>query len=194
MRIPIENIYYLLCYAWNKLEEKEKVAVSIDDRTELLDLFANILIKGTRILLKRGIDKSYIESTSELSGIKGKLEVGQTLKTNLLSRQRTICSFDEFSSNILTNQILVSTIYRLRKVRGLDNQLKTELITLLHMLEGIERIELTPSVFKKVKLNRNNRFYGFILDVCQIVHENILPSEHKGAFAFSDFTRDDSKK
>jgi 5-methylcytosine-specific restriction enzyme subunit McrC len=40
MQIPIENIYYLLGYAWNKLEEKERVNVSIDDKTELLDLFA----------------------------------------------------------------------------------------------------------------------------------------------------------
>ena len=32
MKIPIENIYYLLCYAWNKLEEKERVNVSIDDK------------------------------------------------------------------------------------------------------------------------------------------------------------------
>jgi hypothetical protein len=43
MAIPIENIYFLLCYAWNKLDEKERVDVSIDDKTELLDLFAKVL-------------------------------------------------------------------------------------------------------------------------------------------------------
>jgi 5-methylcytosine-specific restriction enzyme subunit McrC len=59
MQIPIENIYYLLCYAWNKLDEKERVNVSIDDKTELLDLFAKILINATKMLLKRGIDKNY---------------------------------------------------------------------------------------------------------------------------------------
>jgi 5-methylcytosine-specific restriction enzyme subunit McrC len=58
MQIPIENIYYLLCYAWNKLDEKERVNVSIDDKTELLDLFAKILINATKMLLKRGIDKN----------------------------------------------------------------------------------------------------------------------------------------
>ena len=25
MKIPIQNIYYLLCYAWNKLDEKDIV-------------------------------------------------------------------------------------------------------------------------------------------------------------------------
>jgi len=58
MQIPIENIYYLLCYAWNKLDEKERVNASIDDKIELLDLFAKVLINATKTLLKRGIDNS----------------------------------------------------------------------------------------------------------------------------------------
>ncbi len=45
MQIPIQNIYYLLCYAWDSLEEKGRVSVDIDDTTQLLDLFAKVLIK-----------------------------------------------------------------------------------------------------------------------------------------------------
>ena len=70
MAIPIENIYYLLCYAWNKLDEKDRVAIAIDDRSDLLDLLAKVLINATKMLLKRGIDKNYITSTIELAGIK----------------------------------------------------------------------------------------------------------------------------
>ena len=75
MAIPIENIYFLLCYAWNKLDEKERVDVSIDDKTELLDLFAKVLITSSKLLLKRGIDKSYIDHEEEISGVKGKIEI-----------------------------------------------------------------------------------------------------------------------
>ena len=105
MKIPIENIYYLLCYAWNKLEEKDRINVSIDDKTELLDLFAKVLINATKILLKRGIDKNYIDYTEEIAGVKGKVQISQTLKSNLLSKQRTVCAFDDFSSNIISNRI-----------------------------------------------------------------------------------------
>jgi 5-methylcytosine-specific restriction enzyme subunit McrC len=193
MKIPIENIYYLLSYAWNKLDEKERVNVSIDDKTELLDLFAKILINGTKSLLKRGIDKNYIDHKEEIAGVKGKVQISQTLKSNLLFRQKTICTFDDLSSNILTNRILVTTIYKLTRTKGLDRQLKNELVSLQRMLEGIEQIEITTSLFKQVKLKRNNRFYGFIMNVCQIIHENILPSEDQGKYKFSDFTRDERK-
>jgi len=193
MQIPIENIYYLLCYAWNKLDEKDRVSITIDDKTELLDLFAKVLINASRMLLKRGIDKSYIDNTSEIAGVKGKLEMSQTLKSNLLFKQRTICTFDEFSANILSNQILVTTIYRLLRTKNLDNDLKAELRNLIRMFADIEQIELKPLVFKQVKINRNNHFYGFIMNVCQIIYENTLPSEEKGAYKFSDFTRDERK-
>ncbi len=193
MQIPIENIYYLLCYAWNKLEEKDRVNVSVDDKTELLDLFAKILINGTKILLKRGIDRSYIDYTDEIAGVKGKIQISQTLKSNLLFKQRTICTFDTFSSNILTNRILVSTIYSLSRTKVLDKDLKKELISLQRMFSGIELIQINNSLFSQIKLNRNNRFYGFLMNVCQIIYENTLPSEEQGSYKFTDFTRDERK-
>ncbi|MGV0831113.1 5-methylcytosine-specific restriction endonuclease system specificity protein McrC [Empedobacter brevis] len=193
MKIPIENIYYLLCYAWNKLDEKERVNVSIDDKTELLDLLAKILISATKMLLKKGIDKNYIDHTEELAGVKGKIQVSQTLKSNLLFKQRTICTFDNFSANIISNRILVSIIYRLISTKGLDKGLKGELISLQRMLLGIEQIKITNSLFKQVRLNRNNSFYGFVMNVCQIIYESTFPSELEGNYKFSDFTRDDKK-
>ena len=193
MQIPIENIYYLLCYAWNKLDEKERVNVSIDDKTELLDLFAKVLINSTKILLKRGVDKNYIEHTEELSGVKGKIQISQTLKSNLIFKQRAICSFDDFSVNIIANRILVSTIYRLTRTKGLDKALQNELVSLQRMLSGIDQIEISNSIFRQVKITRNNRFYGFVINICQIIHESTFPSEEQGKYKFSDFTRDDNK-
>lgn len=193
MQIPIENIYFLLCYAWNKLDEKERVNVSIDDKTELLDLFAKVLINATKMLLKRGIDKNYIDHTEELAGVKGKVQISETLKSNLLFKQRTICNFDDFSANIILNQILVSTIYRLIRTKGLDKQLKSELVSLQRMLSGIDQIEITNPLFKQDRLSRNNHFYGFVMNVCQIIYESTFPSEEQGKYKFSDFTRDENK-
>ncbi|WP_291720561.1 5-methylcytosine restriction system specificity protein McrC [Bernardetia sp.] len=197
MKIPIKNIYYLLCYAWNKLEESERIKIDVEDKTELLDLFTKVLINATKVLLKRGLDRNYIENVQEISGIKGKLQTSQTLKKNLLLKQKTLCSFDEFSFDILQNQILLSTIQRLIKTQKLDRKLKTELVFLQRKLpKTIQKIELKSLLFPQVKIHRNNRFYGFVMNVCQIIYENTLPSENKneqGNYTFSDFTRDKRK-
>ena len=67
--IPIRNIYYLLLYAWNRLEEAEVVAVSTENETSLLNLFARVLISGMRHLLRRGLDRGYIPFQEDLRGI-----------------------------------------------------------------------------------------------------------------------------
>ena len=193
MSIPIENIYYLLCYAWNALDEKERVKVSAEDSTELLELFTKVLINGTKILLKRGIEKNYVSETVEFAGIKGKLELGETIKSGLFLKQRTVCTIDEFSGNILSNRILLSTFYQLIKTVNLDQGLKRQLKPLIWMFSGIERIEINQRLFKLVKLHRNNRFYDFLMKVCRLIFENTLPTEKPGEYYFVDFLRDETK-
>lgn len=193
MSIPIENIYFLLCYAWNRLEEKDRVEISIDDSTRLVDLFAKILINGTKILLKRGIDRNYVDQTGEINGIRGKLQLSQTIKSNLLEKQKTICIYDDFSADILPNRILYTTIYQLCRTKDLNKQLKEELFAISRMFSEITLIDISSSLFRQVRINRNNRFYGFLMDICKIIHESILPSEAKGGYQFLDFHRDDAK-
>jgi 5-methylcytosine-specific restriction enzyme subunit McrC len=193
MQIPVENIYYLLCYAWNKLEEKDRVQISVEASTSLLDLFAKVLINAARILLKRGIDKNYMDHTEERAVITGKIDLSETLKRRSLSYQRAICTFDEFSAETLLNRILVSTMYRLTRTNGLDPKLHVQIISLLRMLSAISPIEVKSSLFQQVRLHRNNRFYEFVLSVCRIVHESTLPSERKGEYVFSDFSRNENK-
>ena len=50
MEIPIQNIYFLLCYAWDKLEERDLVDVDPVGITGLVDLFSRVLITGTNHL------------------------------------------------------------------------------------------------------------------------------------------------
>lgn len=183
----------MLCYSWDRLEEKERIAVNTDGLIEQVDLFAKILINTTRVLFKKGVNKNYIYHRDEINGVKGKIAIADTLKSNLIQKQITICQFDEFSVNILPNQILLASINLLIKTAKLDEDLKSELVRIRRMFIQINTIQLSNSLFSKVKIHRNNRIYGFILDVCQIIYNSILPSEQTGHYLFSDFTRDENK-
>jgi 5-methylcytosine-specific restriction enzyme subunit McrC len=61
------------------------------------------------------------------------------------------------------------------------------------MLQGISFLELTKSDFKSVRLHRNNRFYEFLLHICEMIYDHSLPAERKGEWKFVDFTRDERK-
>jgi 5-methylcytosine-specific restriction enzyme subunit McrC len=193
MKVPIQNIYYLLCYSWNKLEEKEIVNVNASDYSNDIDLFSKVLINGCAHLLKRGLDRNYVRQEDVLSGIRGKVLISQTIKQNLLDSSKTYCEFDEFDYNILHNRILKTTIYNLIRTEDLDIGLKGQLLTIYKKLNGIEIIEITTQLFSRVTLHRNNSFYDFLLRVCLIIHENTFINEESGRFKFKSFIDDEYK-
>jgi 5-methylcytosine-specific restriction enzyme subunit McrC len=191
MEIPIQNIYYLLCYAWNKLEERDIVDIRGIETIELCDLFAKVLIGGTSRLLKMGLDRGYVQQNEEAPSIKGKIDFGLSLKKNLFQQAKAQCQFDELSYSVLHNQILKSTLRRLAEVDELAQELKEQLGGLYRKLHEVEDIPLSKSLFHLIQLHRNNSFYEFLLNICELVVDNLLPSEQKGHSKFRDFIRDE---
>jgi 5-methylcytosine-specific restriction enzyme subunit McrC len=190
MEIPIQNIYYLLCYAWDKLEEKDVVNVDVSDSPEILDLFANVLHHGIVHLLKKGFDRDYILHQEDIRGIKGKINFSESLKRNLFEKCQVNCEFDDFSYNILHNRILKTTIKKLIRMKAIDINIRKELAGLNNYFHDIEEISLSNKLFSQVRLHRNNHFYDFLLKICQLIYNNYFINEEKGAKKFRDYFRD----
>ena len=191
MIIPIKNIYYLLCYAWNKLEESELVDVSADDESDLLNLLGRVLLKGTKTLLKRGIDRQYLTENEIYQGIKGKVNITDSLRKNLFSKGLSVCEFDELSADILPNQILKTTLRNLTQIPSLSPTLKHEIRTIIYRLHEVNEIVLTDTIFRQVQISRNNSFYAFLLNISELIYKNLLINEENGHFEFRDFVRNE---
>jgi len=190
MTIPIQNIYYLLCYAWNKMQEKDIVNVDASDYDQLPELLSKVLITGCNRLFKQGLDRNYVESTELYSGVKGKLEFNESIKTQAFLFGKSVCSFDEFSHNILPNQLLKGTLFVLLKMNQLDNDIKSQLKLTFNHFHDVLDIIPTVSDFHRVHIHRNNNFYDFLLKICRLIIENISLDERTGNFKFRDLLRD----
>lgn len=193
MKIPVENIYYLLCYAWNKLDERNHVSVDSTKFKDLVNLFAKVLINGLNYLRKRGMDRGYQDLCEDTAIIRGKINFNTTIKNNLLLKAKAHCEYDSLNYNVLHNRIIKSTIAYLVKAENLHDTLKHELIDILFWFPEVEYIDLTPSNFHRVQLNRNNTFYGFLLNICELLAEQLIVEEKKGTTRFKDFTDDIQK-
>lgn len=191
MEIPVQNIYYLLCYAWNKLDERDLVKIEPADSTNLVDLFAKVLIGGIGHLLKRGFDRGYVQFSEETRHLRGRIVLGTTLKRDLLRKGMVCCEYDELSYNVLHNRILKSTIRNLLRSEEIDKKLREGLFAYYHRLAEVDEIELSAQVFRRVQLNRNNYFYDFLVRVCELLYTNLLPTEKGGAWRFRSFLQDE---
>lgn len=191
MTIPIQNIYYLLSYAWDKLKERNIVAVSTIDCASLADLFARILISGSEHLAKRGMDRAYVPQCEWTGRIRGRISFQESIRKRALIGTQLSCEFDELSHDVIHNQILKASARLLLRTEGVSSVNKEGLMKLYRMLDEVRDIDLTSSAFGRVQLHRNNSFYGFLMKICELIYSNLSISEHAGGSQFRDFVRDE---
>lgn len=189
--IPIENIYYMLCYSWNRLEERDLVKVESLDSMTRAELFAKVLANGLSYVLRKGIDQGYTVYEEDGSLIKGRLDIGRTISKLLHVQGRAHCRYEDLSHNILRNQILRSIIGRLVLVDDLSSDLRFRLVGLYRLLNVIDEIEVSSKSFQQVRLQRLDPLYEFLMHVCELIHENLLVSEESGHLYFRDFLRNE---
>jgi len=188
--VPIQNIYYMLSYCSGILPEKHEVEVTGIDKTDLLDLFAEVLVKRLSVFVKKGFYKEYVPFEDNISTVRGKILFKQSIAQTSLIKAHLVCRYDEFSSNILHNQILKATIHLLINHSTLKKSLKESLKKINTYFHEIDLIQINDTSFEKIKIHRNNRNYQFMLEICRIIHNYTLIDEQTGTLSFMDFERD----
>lgn len=188
--IPIKNIYYMLCYAWNTLTQANEKLTGSEPFDNMYDLLARVMISGLHNLLKRGFYREYQEWNEELSLIKGKIDVGNSIKCQSVMRKKLICYYDEFTYNVPFNQILKATVGTLIRYPELDNNLKQELIRLNFYFSTIDEIRITKRLFSFLRYNRNNIHYKMLMNICELIYCSLITNEYGNTTRFSDFVRD----
>ena len=183
--IPVQNIYYMLAYAFQVLNENGYKDIATEQFDNVGELCAAILAKGVSIQLKRGLGKEYIPQTEALSSLRGKIDVAESVKTQSMLRKQLVCAYDEFTVNSYMNRIIKSTMELLirSKIRPVQ---KKELRKLLVFFGDVESLDVRE-INWKLQYNRNNQSYRMLINVCYLVVKGLLQSNSAGATKLMDF-------
>ena len=111
--IKIQNIYHMLAYAFQVLNEQGYKSVATEHFENVAELCAAILTKGMQIQIKRGLGKDYISETDTLSGICGRIDINNSIKRQSILKRQLVCTYDEFSENTYSNQVIKTTLIKL---------------------------------------------------------------------------------
>ena len=111
--IKIQNIYYMLSYAFQSLREQGYKDVATEEFSNVADLCSEILIRGVTLQIKQGLGRDYISYTERLSSIRGKIDISQSIKTQSMLRKQMVCTYDDLSTNTYMNRIIKTTMCKL---------------------------------------------------------------------------------
>jgi 5-methylcytosine-specific restriction enzyme subunit McrC len=184
--IPIQNIYYMLAYSFQPLREDGYKNVATEQFHNAADLCAAILIKGVSQQLKRGLDREYISETENLSGIRGKIDITESIKTQAMLRKQMVCTYDEFSVNTYMNRIIKTTMVKLLHT-DIDKGRKKAIKKLLVFFDEVEELEV-HSINWKQQYTRQNQTYQMLVSICYLVLKGLLQTQADGSSKMMDFT------
>jgi 5-methylcytosine-specific restriction enzyme subunit McrC len=193
VKIPISNLFYLLCYAWDILDSAEEVEVGDTDAPDLENLAARVLGDGLERLLRFGLERDYVELREDSNTIRGRIDFQRTIKTLMHMRQKAHVSREDLFPDIPSNQILKASIANLLKFKTLDKQNRERIAGLYLALRGVAEIRLSSSAFGRLRMHRNNRHYKVLLSICEMLHRYSIPDEKGEGMRFIRFEHDGVK-
>lgn len=193
MTIPISNLYYLFCYAWQRFPEGFAVEVGQVEGPQLPNLFARLLVTSANRLLRRGLDRRYYTTTEETRAPRGRLELNEIAKRQTLRRGSVVCSFDELTVDILHNQIIKATATALSRTDGVTRANAHDLQLLAKRMGGVRDLRLRSDLFARVQLSRNTAHYASMMRLCEAVFRSLLPVEGSQGWRFSDILKDEAR-
>ena len=189
--IPIRNLFYMLCYAWDILGIMDDIPISDDDYDSAYDLLAYVFAYGIGKLIRSGFHRSYIEEAEELSTLRGKIQIYESIKAGSMQNGRLVCSYDEYSENDTFNQILKYTIDSLINQNELSKKTVATLKSERLFFSEIGSKAPTRDNCQKLHFNRNNKIYRLLIHIAVMMYENIVPDEKAGIRIFKDFYREE---
>ena len=183
--IKIQNIYYMLTYAFQILKEQGYANCATEEFENTADLLSAILVKGVTVQIKRGLNRTYVEKTESLSCLRGKINVTESIRQQTIIKQQLVCTYDEFSPDSYMNRILKTTMelllrYDIPKIR------KKELRNLLLYFKDIKTLDIY-NINWKFRFHRNNQSYQMLMPVCHLILKGLLQTTADGSVKLMHF-------
>lgn len=183
--IPVQNIYYMLSYAFQVLNEQGYKDIATEQFDNVAELCAAILSKGIAVQLKRGLGKEYIPQTEALSSLRGKIDITESIKTQSLLRKQLICTYDDFTVNSYLNRILKSTMELLLHA-DISKARKKALRKLMIYFADVDVLDV-HTINWTIRYDRNNQTYRMLISVCYLVVKGLLQTNTDGSTRLMDF-------
>ncbi|NMH61013.1 McrC family protein [Alteromonas ponticola] len=165
---------------------QSNLANVMEQKMPLLEVFVAQFLSSVNTVVKRGIKRDYINKFDNLFYLKGKLQVADQLKRNLIQRQKFCVEYDEFKPDIPANRLIKGALQKvLSFTRSQQNQrLARELEFAFNDVGKLTSYDYSEALHTGV--NRGMEYYKPAVAWAEMVLRGVSPLSMQGrANAFS---------
>ncbi len=193
LKIPIKNLLYMYSYAWDMVSAQRLIQLAATDNFTSTDIFAELFLINVNQVLHRGLQHQYVEYTADLNCARGRIDFVETMTKLKISSGRLHCEFDEFTEDVLLNQIIKYIAIKLYHCRDLNLRHRGMLRKVLLQLNYVSYHEITAQDLRRITFNRMNIHYKLIIKICELIIKAIILSSKEGEFDFDQLFQDEKE-
>lgn len=178
----------MMAYALPDLKKKDFKKLETEEFEDSLELCSKILICGINSQIRRGLGRSYVSVSEELSLLRGKIDVSESVKHQTMLRKKMLCTYDVFAIDFYLNQIIRSTLELLLRSRTkISRDIKRDARKVIIYFDGVQTIDL-KNVNWNQKYTRGNQNYRVLITMCYLISKGLLQTQMDGKEYLMDFT------
>ena len=186
--ISIKNIYWMLAYALNNLNALEVEKINKEEFENIYELFCVMLTQELSKLIKKGLYKEYITKEEELSNLRGKILIEESVKINSSIKTKMVCEYDEYSENSYLNKVIKTSANYLLKSGKIKDKLKIKkLRNNLLFLTEVDILDKKCINWSSIKYTKNNRAYAIAINIAHLIIDGLLTTKDDGTIDFKNY-------
>ena len=191
--ITIKNYYWMLAYAFGKINQSDTDKINGEEFDNIYDLFCFILTMELKKQIKRGLHRSYIPAKEETSNIKGKININESIKKLSHINKKLIVEYDEYNINTMLNKIIKTAAeFLLRSNKIVRKDYIRDLRKTLKYFISVDTTDPKNIRWDKIRYDRNNSSYMMMITISNFILTGLLVTEENGNYTFNNYI--DEKK
>lgn len=182
-KIKINNLLYIISYTYDLVDFRYTEKRKVTENDALIQTYIIVLLNWIENLFKKGLYKNYQNFTEELSGIKGKIKLNESL----IKRDKLVCEFHDMSFSNEENRIIKATLLFIINQKHIDKHIRQRALIFFRLLKEVQIVQLSKNSFKRLNINRLNKYYKPILELCELVYNNLRLTDDRDKTLFSGY-------
>ncbi|MBM7587316.1 5-methylcytosine-specific restriction endonuclease McrBC regulatory subunit McrC [Bacillus pakistanensis] len=178
-KVPIRNLFCLLSYV-NDMPELVESLNDVDEDLITYDFIAKRFLDEVNALNRRGLVKNYRVEKKSTSRIGGRMMMNDSIPYIVARKPIVVCEKDEYSANILQNQVMKSTLKAICVNRYVKEETRKRSFMYLELIPEVDTPPLTKELFSRIYFGRHDVHYKRMVHIAKLLHELTLLSHKHG--------------
>jgi len=181
-RIPVRNLWLLMLYASDLFRTRGIGSIGLEDNPdELPDLIAEILSHEVEQRLRHHLSQNYHARDAVLNRIRGRIDVLNTERRQLLARGLVACRFDELTIDTPRNRFVCAALESIcRIVHRKDVAHRCRSLAAAMRARGVSGNAPTRAEMSIERFGRNDANDRLMVAAAKLALDLSLPTESRG--------------